>query len=140
MGSGRDHGEVYTSSPRSAPHAGFWRRLLAPLSTSRSPPTDAPSPPTTAPSASGTSPLESAESSSSPQNKAGRPSPPDGRYKIHGDINGRFWHVIGLCRFEPGELDDYLDAFTEHAPRRLALNEPFDELAPSNPPTPPIAR
>jgi WD40 repeat protein len=33
---------------------------------------------------------------------------PDGRYKIGGDIAGGFWHVAGLCRFEPGELDPYL--------------------------------
>jgi uncharacterized protein YjbI with pentapeptide repeats len=33
---------------------------------------------------------------------------PDGRYKLGGDISGSFWHVIGLCRFEPGELDPYL--------------------------------
>jgi WD40 repeat protein len=33
---------------------------------------------------------------------------PDGRYKIGGDIAGSFWHVVGLCRFEPGELDPYL--------------------------------
>jgi WD40 repeat protein len=33
---------------------------------------------------------------------------PDGRYKIGGDLGGGFWHVIGLCRFEPGELDPYL--------------------------------
>jgi WD domain, G-beta repeat/Pentapeptide repeats (8 copies) len=32
----------------------------------------------------------------------------DGRYKLGGDISGGFWHVIGLCRFEPGELDPYL--------------------------------
>jgi WD40 repeat protein len=32
---------------------------------------------------------------------------PDGRYKLGGDIAGSFWHVIGLCRFEPGELDPY---------------------------------
>jgi WD40 repeat protein len=35
---------------------------------------------------------------------------PDGRYKIGGDIAGGFWHVVGLCRFEPGELDPYLPA------------------------------
>ncbi|MDI1479268.1 pentapeptide repeat-containing protein [Polyangium sp. y55x31] len=34
---------------------------------------------------------------------------PDGRYKLGGDIGGSFWHVAGLCRFEPGELDEYLD-------------------------------
>jgi WD40 repeat protein len=33
---------------------------------------------------------------------------PDGRYKLGGDIAGSFWHVIGLCRFEPGELDPHL--------------------------------
>jgi WD40 repeat protein len=33
---------------------------------------------------------------------------PDGRYKLGGDIGGGFWHVIGLYRFEPGELDPYL--------------------------------
>ncbi|MDC3981474.1 pentapeptide repeat-containing protein [Polyangium jinanense] len=34
---------------------------------------------------------------------------PDGRYKLGGDIASSFWHVAGLCRFEPGELDEYLD-------------------------------
>lgn len=34
---------------------------------------------------------------------------PDGRYNMQGDMAGRFWHMIGLCRFEPGELDPYLD-------------------------------
>jgi WD40 repeat protein len=33
---------------------------------------------------------------------------PDGHYKLGGDISSGFWHVIGLCRFEPGELDPYL--------------------------------
>lgn len=33
---------------------------------------------------------------------------PDGRYKLGGHIGGGFWHTIGLCRFEPGELDPYL--------------------------------
>jgi WD40 repeat protein len=33
---------------------------------------------------------------------------PDGRYKLSGSLQGSFWHVIGLCRFEPGELDDQL--------------------------------
>jgi hypothetical protein len=31
---------------------------------------------------------------------------PDGRYKFGGDIAGAFWHVIGLCRFEPGEFEE----------------------------------
>jgi WD40 repeat protein len=34
---------------------------------------------------------------------------PDGRYKLDGDIAGSFWHVVGLCRFDPGELDEYLN-------------------------------
>jgi hypothetical protein len=25
-----------------------------------------------------------------------------------GSVAGSFWHVAGLCRFEPGELDPYL--------------------------------
>ncbi|HRI68984.1 MAG TPA: pentapeptide repeat-containing protein [Polyangium sp.] len=33
---------------------------------------------------------------------------PDGRYKYGGNIAGSFWHVAGLRRFEPGELDEYL--------------------------------
>jgi WD40 repeat protein len=33
---------------------------------------------------------------------------PDGRYKTDGDVGGQFWHVIGMCRFEPGDLDEYL--------------------------------
>ncbi|WP_322752719.1 TIR domain-containing protein [Frankia sp. Cas3] len=35
---------------------------------------------------------------------------PDGGYKVGGDVAGEIWHVIGMCRFELGELDDYLDA------------------------------
>jgi WD40 repeat protein len=33
---------------------------------------------------------------------------PHGRYKAGGDIAGGFWHVIGLCRFEAGELDEHI--------------------------------
>ncbi len=33
---------------------------------------------------------------------------PDGRYKREKDVGGQFWHVIGMCRFEIGELDEYL--------------------------------
>lgn len=33
---------------------------------------------------------------------------PDGAFKSGGDLAGAFWHSIGLCRFEPGELDSYL--------------------------------
>jgi WD40 repeat protein len=43
---------------------------------------------------------------------------PDGRYKFGGNIAGSFWHIAGLCRFEPGELDEYL-------PLRLPDDAPF---------------
>jgi hypothetical protein len=36
--------------------------------------------------------------------------PPKGAFKLHGDLAGSFWHIIGLARFEPGELDDFLPA------------------------------
>jgi WD40 repeat protein len=50
---------------------------------------------------------------------------PDGRYKIGGDIAGSFWHLIGLCRFEPGELDPYLPE-----PLRLPDDASFLTLPP----------
>jgi WD40 repeat protein/transcriptional regulator with XRE-family HTH domain/type II secretory pathway predicted ATPase ExeA len=34
---------------------------------------------------------------------------PEGRYKAEGDIAGELWHLVGMCRFELGELDGYLD-------------------------------
>jgi WD40 repeat protein len=33
---------------------------------------------------------------------------PDGRYKFGGVPAGGFWHVASLCRFEIGELDDWV--------------------------------
>ncbi len=45
---------------------------------------------------------------------------PDGRYKLGGDIAGGFWHSVGLCRFEPGELDPYWPS-----PLRVADGEPL---------------
>lgn len=45
---------------------------------------------------------------------------PDGRYKLDGDPGGQFWHVIGTCRFEVGELDPYLTQV-----RRLPVDAPF---------------
>ena len=33
---------------------------------------------------------------------------PEGGYKYEGDVTGEFWHVVGMARFAPGELDDYL--------------------------------
>jgi WD40 repeat protein len=33
---------------------------------------------------------------------------PDGRYKFGGNLGGSFWHIVGLCRFEVGEIDKFL--------------------------------
>jgi WD40 repeat protein len=41
---------------------------------------------------------------------------PSGGYKYEGEIAGEFWHVVGMCRFEPGELDRRLPGV-----RRLPL-------------------
>lgn len=58
---------------------------------------------------------------------------PDGRYKYGGNITGSFWHIAGLCRFEPGELDlllpDDADFFN--------LPEPPTEIKPCPPTTKP---
>ncbi|MFB9630293.1 NACHT and WD40 repeat domain-containing protein [Nonomuraea helvata] len=45
---------------------------------------------------------------------------PDGRYKQMGEASGQFWFVVGMRRFEPGELDAYLPSV-----RQVPLNEPF---------------
>ncbi|MFJ8646712.1 TIR domain-containing protein [Streptomyces sp. NPDC093546] len=43
---------------------------------------------------------------------------PSGGYKYEGDVAGEFWHVVGMYRFQPGELDEYLPGV-----RRLPLGE-----------------
>ncbi|WP_437842502.1 pentapeptide repeat-containing protein [Sorangium sp. So ce1153] len=48
---------------------------------------------------------------------------PDGRFRSGGSLNGAFWYSIGLCRFEPDELDPYLDR-----PLRLSDTEPLFEI------------
>jgi WD40 repeat protein len=45
---------------------------------------------------------------------------PDGRYKWEGNATAEFWYAVGMCRFEPGELDPYLPEV-----RRLPLDAPF---------------
>lgn len=47
---------------------------------------------------------------------------PDGVFKAGGDLQGRFGHVIGLCRFGPGELDPWLDK-----PLRVPDDQPLFE-------------
>ncbi|XXX78777.1 pentapeptide repeat-containing protein [Sorangium sp. So ce134] len=54
---------------------------------------------------------------------------PEGRYRFGGDVAGSFWHVIGLCRFEPGELDPYLPS-----PLRIPDGEPLFALPPAGAP------
>ena len=46
---------------------------------------------------------------------------PDGRYKT-ANADGSFWYSIGLCRFEPGELDEFLPPGTL---RRMELDAPL---------------
>ncbi|GAA4923696.1 TIR domain-containing protein [Streptomyces coeruleoprunus] len=43
---------------------------------------------------------------------------PSGGYKYEGDVAGEFWHVVGMFRFAPGELDDHLPGV-----RRMPLGE-----------------
>lgn len=54
---------------------------------------------------------------------------PDGRYKLGGDAPDLLGFTVGLCRFEPGELDDNSDAF-DHPPRRIGEDEPLFVLGP----------
>lgn len=49
---------------------------------------------------------------------------PDGRYKFGGNIAGSFWHVVGLCRFEVGEIDEFLPHLRVHDDEPLfSLND-----------------
>ncbi|HWM93847.1 MAG TPA: pentapeptide repeat-containing protein [Thermoanaerobaculia bacterium] len=52
---------------------------------------------------------------------------PDGRYKLGGIPAGGFWHVINLCRFEAGELDDWIPGL------RLPDDASFFDLPPWKP-------
>ncbi|WP_327119615.1 TIR domain-containing protein [Streptomyces sp. NBC_01341] len=45
---------------------------------------------------------------------------PSGGYKYDGDAAGEFWHVVGMTRFTPGELDPHLPEV-----RRLPIGEPL---------------
>ncbi len=45
---------------------------------------------------------------------------PDGRYRVDGRIGGAFWYAVGLCRFAPGEFDDFVAPGTL---RRLEAGE-----------------
>ncbi|MEU5536751.1 TIR domain-containing protein [Streptomyces sp. NPDC020362] len=46
---------------------------------------------------------------------------PSGGYKYEGDVTGEFWHAVGMCRFEPGELDGHLPGV-----RQVPLDEPLE--------------
>ena len=52
---------------------------------------------------------------------------PAGRYKFGGVPAGGFWHVANLCRFEIGELDDWVPGL------RLADDASFFDLPPWKP-------
>ncbi|HEV7505554.1 MAG TPA: pentapeptide repeat-containing protein [Thermoanaerobaculia bacterium] len=52
---------------------------------------------------------------------------PDGRYKFGGVPAGGFWHAANLCRFEIGELDDWVPGL------RLADDASFFDLPPWTP-------
>jgi WD40 repeat protein len=52
---------------------------------------------------------------------------PDGRYKFGGVPAGGFWHVVSLCRFEIGELDEWVPGL------RLADDASFFDLPPWKP-------
>ena len=47
---------------------------------------------------------------------------PDGRYRSRGDVAGQFWHVIGLHRYDVGELDALVPGL------RLTDDEPLYTL------------
>ncbi|MER6398316.1 TIR domain-containing protein [Kitasatospora sp. NPDC001603] len=44
---------------------------------------------------------------------------PSGAYKYEGDVVGEFWHAVGMCRFEPGELDTRLPGVHRMPPEAL---------------------
>jgi hypothetical protein len=53
---------------------------------------------------------------------------PDGSYKLSGDPGDAFWWAMKLCRFAPGELDDYVPQV-----RRLPADTPVLEVRPPLP-------
>jgi WD40 repeat protein len=54
---------------------------------------------------------------------------PTGRFRTSRATGGGFWHVVGLCRFEPGELSAYAPGLV------LESGEPLFELAPGREPS-----
>jgi hypothetical protein len=53
---------------------------------------------------------------------------PDGFYKLSGDPGDAFWWAMKLCRFAPGELDDYVPQL-----QRLPVDAPLLEIRPPLP-------
>ncbi|MES1242793.1 MAG: pentapeptide repeat-containing protein [Acidobacteriota bacterium] len=49
---------------------------------------------------------------------------PDGLFRASKSTGGGFWHVVGLCRFEPGEVETYVPRLT------LAEGAPLFETEP----------
>jgi hypothetical protein len=59
---------------------------------------------------------------------------PDGSYKLSGDPGGAFWWAMKLCRFAPGELDDYVPQV-----RRLSADTPILRIGPPLPRPVPVS-
>ncbi|WP_437571696.1 phosphorylase family protein [Sorangium sp. So ce542] len=56
---------------------------------------------------------------------------PDGRrYRLGGALAGSFWYAIGLCRFEPGELDALLPSLQRVPDGEPLLPPPHPSAAP----------
>ncbi|MGH8882421.1 MAG: WD40 repeat domain-containing protein, partial [Stackebrandtia sp.] len=49
-----------------------------------------------------------------------------GQYKVQGRVNGHLWYAIGACRFEIGQLDEFLPQV-----RELPLGAEFDLRSPA---------
>ena len=56
---------------------------------------------------------------------------PEGRFKLGGEIGSGFWHLVGLCRFKPGELDPYLPKPLRMADDELFVPSPPAQSAPA---------
>ncbi len=59
---------------------------------------------------------------------------PDGTYKLDGNPRDELWWAMGRCRFEPGELDGFIDSLN-----RLDPTEPLSGPGPGSRPATPMA-
>ena len=75
----------------------------------------------------------------SPKGEAGPVVCPaaDGSYKLDGDPHGTLWWAIKLCRFEYGELDQYVDSVKRLPPDAKIIAPPNAQLPPTSGPSSP---